>query len=104
MKIILSPLMENTLTLMRRSGYTFQRNENLEQSWVRELGTSGYPRFHAYTRIEKVTLLVNIHLDHKKHTYGETTRHHGDYEYAGPLKEEVDRLLTLWGESARIER
>jgi hypothetical protein len=49
-----------------------------------------------------MTALLNIHLDHKGHTYGEVTRHHGEYEYTGALKDEVDRLLTSWGESATI--
>lgn len=87
---------------MRRAGYAFQKNEGGEQAWVRILGTSGYPRFHAYTKLEKLTLFVNIHLDHKKHTYGEDTRHHADYENSGPLQEEVARLLTVFGESATI--
>jgi hypothetical protein len=102
MKLKIDPLTENPLTLMRRAGYTFQRAEGNEQSYVRELGSSGYPRFHIYTKVDKLTLFVSMHLDHKKHTYGTETRHHGDYQYEGPLKEEVDRLLTLWGESATI--
>lgn len=102
MKILIDPLRENPLTLMRRAGYTFQKNEGIEQAWVRILGSSGYPRFHVYTKIEKTTLFLNIHLDHKKHTYGEDTRHHADYEESGPLQEEVTRLLTIFGEFATI--
>lgn len=104
MKIKIEPLRENTLTVMRRAGYTFQKNEGGEQAWVRILGASGYPRFHIYTEQVKSALLVNIHLDHKKHTYGEDTRHHADYQESMPLNEEVTRLLTAWGESATIVR
>ncbi len=104
MKIRIEPLTENTLTLMRRAGYTFQRTEGSEQAWVRVLASQGYPRFHMYTKQAGFVLQINLHLDHKKHTYGEDTRHHADYEYEGPLKDEVDRLLTLFGESAKIER
>jgi hypothetical protein len=102
MKIKIDPLTENPLTLMRRSGYTFQRQEGSEQSYVRELGSNGYPRFHAYVKVEKVTGFINLHLDHKRHTYGESTRHHGEYEYTGAVKEETDRLLTLLGVHASI--
>lgn len=102
MKIQISPLTENTLSLMRRAGYTFQRSEGSEMSFVRALASSGYPRFHCYARQEKLDLFVNIHLDQKKHTYGEGTRHHGEYTEEGPLAEEVGRLLKLFGEQARI--
>ena len=102
MKLVIDPITENPLTLMRRAGYAFQKNEGDEQAWVRVLASSGYPRFHMYTHLEKMTLFINIHLDHKKHTYGEETRHHADYEESGPLQEEVGRLLTLFGKSARI--
>lgn len=103
MKILISPLRDNALSLMRRAGYTFQRQEGAEMSFVRALGSSGYPRFHGYARQEKLDLSVNLHLDQKKHTYGEGTRHHGEYAAEGPLKEEVMRLLALWGEDARIQ-
>jgi hypothetical protein len=102
MKLQISPLTANVLTLLRHAGYAFQRTEGNEQAWVRVLASAGYPRFHMYTKQEKLTLFINLHLDHKKHTYGEDTRHHADYEYAGVLKDEVDRLLTLWGENASI--
>ncbi|MEI9966536.1 MAG: hypothetical protein WDN67_02710 [Candidatus Moraniibacteriota bacterium] len=79
----------------------FQRQENNEMSFVRELGRGGYPRFHAYTRMEKMALHISLHLDHKKHTYGDTTRHHGEYE-GGATEEEGKRLLAFFGEHAKI--
>lgn len=69
---------------------------------MRILGSGGYPRFHMYAKMNGRALEVNIHLDHKKHTYGEDTRHHAEYEDSAPLQEEVSRLLTVWGESATI--
>lgn len=103
MKIIVSPLSENALTLMRRAGYAFQRQSGGEMSFVREFGTSGYPRFHAYTKVEneKLALSINLHLDAKKHTYGEETRHHGEYE-GEAVEKETERLLAFFGEAARI--
>ncbi len=102
MKLKIDPLTDNPLTLMRRAGYTFQRAEGGEQSFVRELARGGYPRFHVYVRVEKMTAFINLHLDHKGHTYGDATRHHGEYEYTGAVKEETDRLLTVWSGRASI--
>jgi len=102
MKIIVEALTENPLSLMRKAGYVFQRRENDEMSFVRVLASAGYPRFHCYTKVDKVTLTVSFHLDQKKHTYGENTRHHGEYENDGPLKEETKRLLSIFGETAKI--
>jgi hypothetical protein len=43
-------------------------------------------------KYEKGSLLISIHYDAKKETYGDDTRHHGEYEEEGVLKEEVERL------------
>ncbi len=102
MKIIVEKITDNPLTLLRRAGYVFQRQENGEMSFVRSLARAGYPRFHCYTKVEKTHLLLNFHLDQKRHTYGDNTRHHGEYENDGPTKEEAGRLLTLLGKNARI--
>jgi hypothetical protein len=102
MKIFISAITENPASLLRRAGYTFQREENSEMSFVRALASQGYPRFHCYAKLDKLSLTLNFHLDQKKHTYGETTRHHGEYENNGPLKEEVSRLIGLFGENAKI--
>ena len=102
MRIIIEAITENPVSLLRRAGYVFQREENGEKSFVRVLASSGYPRFHCYAKLDKVTLTVNFHLDQKKHTYGETTRHHGEYANDGPVREEVGRLLQLFGDKAKI--
>jgi len=102
MKIIVKKLNENPLSLLRRAGYTFQRKENEEMSFVRAMAQGGYPRFHAYCRLDGATLFINLHLDQKKHTYGENTRHHGEYENEGVVKEEGQRLQKLFGNDAEI--
>ncbi|MFZ2187190.1 MAG: hypothetical protein WAV46_00990 [Candidatus Moraniibacteriota bacterium] len=102
MKILIEAITENPVSLMRRAGYAFQRQEGEEMSFVRALASAGYPRFHCYTKIDRITLTVNFHLDQKKHTYGEMTRHHGEYENDGAVKEEAARLLGIFGEKARI--
>lgn len=102
MRIIIEGITENPLSLLRKAGYVFQREEAGEMSFVRALASAGYPRFHCYTKLDKVTLTVSFHLDQKKHTYGETTRHHGEYENDGPMKEEALRLLSVFGPSAKV--
>ena len=88
--IKLSPVM-----LLRRAGYAFQRNEGHEMSFVRPLARAGYPRFHMYVSVAGRDMRINIHLDQKKETYGEGTRHHGEYENDGALKTEVERLMRV---------
>ncbi len=93
---------ENPVSLMRRAGYSFQRNEGNEMSFIRPLAKSGYPRFHCYAKLEKISLSLHLHLDQKKHTYGDQTRHHGEYDNDGPVQEEVARLIPILGPTARI--
>lgn len=102
MKILIRPITENPISLLRRAGYVFQHEENGEKSFVHALASSGYPRFHCYAKLDKLSLTLNLHLDQKKHTYGETTRHHGEYENEGPLKEEALRLVEIFGEKAKM--
>src|SRR3989344_6902408 len=102
MRIIIEAITENPVSLLRRAGYVFQHEEDGEMSFVRVLASAGYPRFHCYTKLDKISLTLSLHLDQKKHTYGETTRHHGEYENDGPVKEEVTRLLGIFGEKARV--
>lgn len=102
MKIIIEAITETPLSIMRKAGYVFQRAEGDEMSFIRTLGSSGYPRFHCYTKVAKITLTVSFHLDQKKHTYGDTTRHHGEYGSDGPMKEERVRLLSIFGSQAKV--
>lgn len=96
MKILVEKITENPSGLMRRAGYVFQRESEGEESYVRVLARSGFPRFHCYARVKDGNLELSIHLDQKKETYGRDTRHHGEYEDDGPLKEEVSRLRSLF--------
>lgn len=97
MKIEVKNIKENPVNMLRRLGYAFQRNEGDEMSFVRPFSASGYPRFHMYVKVLGSDMIINIHYDAKKETYGEGTRHHGEYENKGVLKEEVRRLKVLLG-------
>ena len=92
MRLKIDNVRENPLTLMRRAGYIFQRRESQEMSFVRPLARAGYPRFHVYCHMEGSALWLNLHLDQKRETYGDDTRHHGEYEDSLPVKEEAHRL------------
>lgn len=95
MKIRIDAIRENPVNLLRRAGYVFQRKDGNEMSFVRVLARSGYPRFHAYAHLEGTALAINLHLDQKKETYGEGTRHHGEYEDSKVVEEEAARLRQV---------
>lgn len=95
MKFSIENIKENPVNIMRRAGYSFQRHEKDEMSFVRPFARSGFPRFHIYARVSGSNLEVSIHLDQKRETYGKDARHHGEYENDGALAEEVERLKNI---------
>jgi len=97
MRIKIEAIKESAVSLLRRAGYIFQRKEGDEMSFIRPLAQSGYPRFHMYVKVDVIDLVINIHLDQKKETYGEGTRHHGEYEENPALSEEVRRIKSIIG-------
>jgi hypothetical protein len=97
MKIKIDNFRENTASLFRRIGYVFVRREEGDMSFVRAMGRSGYPRFHIFAHMDQDDLMINIHLDQKKETYGSGTRHHGEYDNDGALKDEVERIKKMLG-------
>lgn len=95
MKLEIKSIKDNPVSLLRRAGYTFQRSEGEEMSFVRPFSSSGYPRFHMYVRVSGIDMHISIHFDAKKETYGSGTRHQGEYEDEGVLGEEANRLQSL---------
>jgi hypothetical protein len=92
MKIKIDSIKENPVNLLRKMGYIFQRKDGDEMSFVRPLARSGYPRFHAYIHLDGIALIINLHLDQKKETYGNAKRHHGEYEDSEIVKNEALRI------------
>jgi len=92
MKLKIKKISRNPVNMLRQAGYTFQRSEKEEMSFVRSFSSSGYPRFHIYAKTMGENLEISIHLDRKKETYGHNTRHHGEYENEDLLAKEVKRL------------
>jgi hypothetical protein len=103
MRLLIKHSGESALTLFRRAGYTFQREDRGEMSFVRTLSRAGYPRFHAYVKTHSEGFECGIHLDQKRETYGKTTRHHGEYEDEGALSDELKRLEGHLGTFSKIE-
>lgn len=97
MKLEFKNIKTNAVSAMRSVGYAFQRQEGDEMSFIRLFSASGYPRFHAYVSMNGFDLIINVHFDAKKETYGKNTRHHGEYEDEGMLKEEAERLRKVLG-------
>lgn len=95
MRLKIENIKENPASLLRRAGYVFQRKEGNEMSFVKPLARAGYPRFHMYAHLEGADLIINFHLDQKRETYGEGTRHHGEYEESPPLCAEAQRIQTI---------
>lgn len=95
MKFIINDISDNPVNLLRRAGYIFQRKDGHEMSFIRPLAAAGYPRFHMYAKLRGEDLDVSFHLDQKKETYGDDTRHHGEYEESGALKQEADRIKSF---------
>jgi hypothetical protein len=95
MQIEVKKITSNPTNILRRAGYIYQRNEGDEMSFVRPFSASGYPRFHMYVKVDGANMVISIHLDRKKETYGDDTRHHGEYENEGELAVEVKKLKSI---------
>lgn len=87
---------------MRSCGYAFEHKTNNEQSFVRRVTGYDYPRFHAYIHTKQnytlhtksYKLIINLHIDQKKPTYGSHTAHSGEYD--GELvSAELERIKRL---------
>ncbi len=83
---------------MRQCGYYFEMEENKESVFIRPIGNSrsGYPRFHAFIKIDSVSreTFVNLHLDQKKPVYEGAPAHAG--EYSGEIVEkEAERIKEI---------
>ena len=81
---------------MRSCGYAFDRQTGDEQSFMRRIAGHDYPRFHAYVHLENKILVINLHLDQKKPSYG-TSAHSGEYD-GGVVTAEAERIKMIYGQ------
>jgi len=84
-----SELQANIIAFMRTAGYA-----PFHDSYVRVLGTGGYPRFHIYIDEIAERYTLNLHLDQKRPSYGTETAHSGDYE-GKTVEDEADRIVDV---------
>ena len=91
---------ENIYNLMRQSGYHFERKDKEELVFSRIIGSSksGYPKFHAYVKINKVShqTIINLHLDQKKPIYKGVPAHSAEYE-GEIVEKEAERIKQILG-------
>lgn len=92
---------ENPYILMRKCGYRPERKDEKtgELIFVRRISASGYPRFHAYVKVGKVSrqTLINLHLDQKKPVYKGSPAHGAEYE-GGVVEKEAERIRQIAGQ------
>lgn len=80
---------------LQRSGYKYIVNpHNGEDSFVKVLSGTGYPRFHLYLDENEDNVVLTLHLDQKKPIYKGQKAHSGEYD-SDLVKEEIERLKTL---------
>jgi hypothetical protein len=95
---LILPVLKNIPNLMRQCSYFFGRKQGDEIVFVRILGTakSGYPRFHAHVKLDKVSqqTYINLHLDQKKPSYQGTPAHSAEYE-SEVVREEAARIKQI---------
>ncbi len=97
MKVVLK-FKGNSYSLMRQLGYHPKKGDRTteEQSFVRRLTASDYPRFHIYLKAESDKVIVNLHLDQKKPIYKGTPAHAGEYD-SEIVKQEAERIKNKLG-------
>lgn len=99
MKLTIPHFTKNPTAFMRSCGYAFEKEIRDEQAFVRRIAGYDYPKFHAYIHIEKTPmtndqcpmLIINLHIDQKKPSYGNHTAHSGDYDGA-LISQELERI------------
>jgi len=93
---------ESIAISLRRAGYRFlgKGEEGDEMTFIRILGVSGYPRFHIYLRVDKLSqkIFLNLHLDQRKTIYKGAPAHSADYEGIA-VEDEIERIKRALQES-----
>jgi len=86
---------KNPAIILRSAGYIFQQyTADKKMSFIRPLSRNGFPRFHIYAQTKNRSILINIHLDQRKNTYGKSIRHHGKYD-GEILQNEAKRIISI---------
>lgn len=85
----------NPLMVLRKAGYSpFRDPVTGDSSFVIRLSREFYPRFHVYVERRGEQVIVSLHLDQKKPSYGDAHAHSGEYE--GPVVEKEMARIDGW--------
>jgi len=90
---------QNPYSLMRSCGYFYQGSDPKtgQLSFIRQLSTSDYPRFHAYVKSKNGEIVINLHLDQKRPIYKGAPAHAGEYTGA-VVEKEAERIKQILGQ------
>lgn len=96
MEIVLPRPTIATDQFIRRLGYALHRDRFAsEVSYTRRAGTEFFPRYHLYYDERGGELILKLHLDQKKPSYGGGTHAHaGDYDGTA-VEREAARIKSM---------
>ncbi len=79
----------------RLAGYAYLPGRGSRQdSFIRVLTRSGYPRFHLYINQEDDKIVFNLHLDQKRPSYAGAAAHNAEYN-GQTVEAEMERIKTI---------
>jgi len=81
----------NPRVTFSRLGYHAARNGSFE----RRLGSSQFPRLHAYIKTGEDKAEINVHLDMKPHTYEGFRAHQAEHD-SEIVQEEMKRISEFF--------
>jgi hypothetical protein len=83
----------------RLAGYAYLPGRGGSQdSFIRVLARSGYPRFHLYINQEDDKIIFNLHLDQKRPSYAGAAAHNAEYN-GQAVEAEMERIKTIVSDS-----
>ena len=94
MQLKIENFKQNPTVFMRSRGYSFDRAENNELSFVKRVNGGDFPRFHVYVHLENGSLVVNLHIDQKKPSYTGSHAHSGEYD-GSLVEKEAERIRSF---------
>jgi len=86
---------ENLQNAMRKVGYQpIGMSDRGEMNCIRLMMGADYPRFHVYSKEENSEIIINLHLDQRRPSYGGGSHaHSGDYD-SDVVQSEAERIRS----------
>lgn len=94
MHFFIDKIEENITSALRKCGYFPDGIDERtgETRFIRAMSGGDFPRFHIYSKKnEKGQVIISIHLDQKRPSYGGSAVHGGEYE-GEMVEREADRI------------